>query len=179
MTGKLFERLSDGAHKLGFYVVRFNWRFFTNKTEPSEGLKTEAEDLSLILDHYSKRSGINRDTRVLASKSIGTRIAMLGPSDKVTANLLLTPNCSAENRFRDTYDPIYRQKTPAHIVISSTDPYCDISQIYGALKDFGSRVTIHTLSGDHNFVIGGPASTMNEDAAIQSSLNWLNVIRKP
>ncbi|MBI2070293.1 MAG: alpha/beta hydrolase [Elusimicrobia bacterium] len=177
MEGKIFEELAHGAAGLGYYVVRFNWGYIPKKSEPSADLSAEAKELDAVIEHFRKESKVDAGRVVLAAKSFGTKVAMLGPEQKARALLLLTPNCDAERTFRKTYQPVFASTKKAHVVISVNDPYCDINQIHEALKDLGSRVTVHTLFGDHNFVLKSAASDINEKAAIQSSLNWLRQVQ--
>ena len=173
MTGEIFERLAEGAAELGYFVVRFDWSFITAKTKASEDLRAESRDLVWIMRHFSRHKNVDKKRVILAAKSFGSRVAMIGAHKQAKALLLITPNCGRRRSFEDIYKPVLKRKKKTHIVISVDDPYCDVRQIYGALGRFGRNLTIHTLAGDHNFKLKGNESRRNEDAAIQSTLDWL------
>lgn len=174
MEGKIFAEIAKRAAKLGFYVVRFNWGFITNKDEVSEDLATEKNDLNQVLKYYLKQEYINKENVVILAKSFGSKIAMKSAYKKATSLLLVTPNCDKKNTFRKNYAPIFTHKIKTHIVISRTDPYCNVKQIYRALPALGKKVSVTIVEGDHNFQSKTPHSDMNEETAITAAVNWLN-----
>lgn len=175
MEQPLFDKLAKGAAKQGFLVVRFNWRYVAAGTQPSPDLSAEASDVEAVIDHFSTHKKADRNKVVIAAKSFGTRVLMKGPEKRGRALLLWTPNCDGGQTFRQLYAPLFDPDKPrtAHVAISAADPYCDVRQIYGALGELGSRVTIHTLSGGHNFESKDDPQGIVADAAIAGSLAWL------
>lgn len=172
-TQPIFERLAKGAEGLGYRVVRFEWDFFNAGKEPSKGFVQEAGQLSKLIESHRKGGKM-----VLAAKSFGVKVVMNGPEKLADALLLITPNCDDENTFRKAHAPIFSGNRPVNIPISVADPYCNVLQIHEAMRDLGTNVTLHTLAGDHNFKISGSTSTLNEDAAIQGMVAWLETVAK-
>ncbi len=78
MDGRLFERIANEAASLGYYVVRFNWSFTKQGVEPKLDLITEANELSSVMEHYTKEPFIDRKMVILAAKSFGSKVAMRG-----------------------------------------------------------------------------------------------------
>ena len=68
-------------------------------------------------------------------------------------HVLLTPNCSAEKPFAQTYDAVLHGSIDVSILISNDDPNCDIGQIYGTLQGLPKRPSFFATKGDHNFVV--------------------------
>ncbi len=175
MTGEIFENIAERASKLGFHVVSFNWSFITNKKDASTDLKKESEDLINIISYYKKEPYIDSLNITLVAKSFGSRVAMLGGYKEAQSVLLLTPNCDKKNTFFKTYEPVLKTSKNIHILISKDDPYCDVNQIHYSMKELKKdNITIHTLYGDHNFKLQNKKSLLNEKAAIDSAINWLN-----
>ena len=110
---------------------------------------------------------------VLAAKSFGSVVAARKAWRAVEGVLLWTPNSSRELLFADVYGDLLKSSTPTHIVISVTDPYGELSQLYDYLTNTSAAVTVHTLFGDHNFQTDPPDDGLNEDAAFAGSVNWL------
>lgn len=101
---------------------------------------------------------------------------MMGGHKKAHSLLLLTPNCDKKDTFRANYKPIFGLKKSVHVVLSKDDPYCDVDQIYEGMRGLNKKfVTLHTLSGDHNFKLTNSISKLNVEAALESSLNWLSL----
>jgi len=100
-----------------------------------------------------------------------------GPYRKASALLLWTPNCEAQ-RFRVNYKNLFSYGSEIHIIISKTDPYCSINEVYDSLNRFKWLPTILTVNGDHNFDTGDEKSALNINTVISSSRNFLNLIKK-
>jgi len=180
MDGRLFERIASEAASLGYYVVRFNWSFTKQGVEPKLDLMTEANELSAVIEHYSKEPFIDRKKVILVAKSFGSKVAMRGPYKAASAVLLITPNCDAKETFSEIYGPLLSGEKKLNITISTADPNCDVNQIYRSANSFDkNRVNIHTLYGGHNFE-NSDGRDFNENTAVSSMVNWLhNLILRP
>ncbi len=180
MDGRLFERIANEAASLGYYVVRFNWSFTKQGVEPKLDLMAEANELSAVREHYTKEPFIDRKRIILAAKSFGSKVAMRGPYKGASAVLLMTPNCDAKETFSEIYGPLLNGPKILNITISTSDPNCDVNQIYKSANSFDkNRVTIHTLYGGHKFE-NSDGRDFNENTAVSSMVNWLhNLILTP
>ena len=172
MKEHLFQRLAEEAVKQGYMVVRFDWEFFTKGEEPSENLESEASQLDQMIE-FSRSHPQSSGKVFLAAKSFGTVVAARKAWRSVEGVLLWTPNSNRELQFGDIYGDLLKSSTPTHIVISVTDPYGELSQLYDYLTNTSAAVTVHTLFGDHNFQTDPPDDGLNEDAAFAGSVNWL------
>lgn len=171
MDERLFSELAKQAAAAGFLAVRFNWGFAAKGAEPSKNFANEAADLNDVAQHYIRLNQTQKLKVFLAAKSMGSRAAMQAALTPYAGLLLLTPNCDKKDTFAKTYAPVFKAKRPVHIAISVDDPYCEVKQIYKSSEKLAPHLTLHTLKGDHNFVVDG--EYRNQNAAIASSLNWL------
>lgn len=176
MKEHLFQRLADEALDQGYIVVRFDWNFFTQGKEPSDGLEAEANQLDEQIE-FARSHPQSSGKVVLAAKSFGSVVAVRRAWRSVEGVLLWTPNSNKDLLFEDVYGPLLKSSTPTHIVISTTDPYGELSQLYDYLTNTSAAVTVHTLFGDHNFQTDPPDDGLNEDAAFAGSVNWLRRYR--
>lgn len=176
MSKKIFEDIAVKAAALGYFVVRFDWGFYTNKAEASSNLVREAKEFNLIhkniLKKYAKR--IETKNQVLLAKSFGSRVILKSDLKDFTAFLLVTPNCDRRNLFKMRYNNFLKSKKNLGILISTHDPYCSIEQIYQGVYRQKSNLSLMTVGGDHNFTSQTDHSEFNQNLAIQNAVNWLN-----
>ena len=149
MEKPLFQKIFKQALKSQFAVVRFNWDFFTNQKEPSQGLKAEAIQLEEMLEFLTDNHKIPARDIIVAAKSFGSQV-VIKIDPKLYGDLaLITPNCDKENIFLKRYDRVLKTKKKIQISISVNDPYCDLEQIYTALPSLNKEHSIYTLSLIH------------------------------
>lgn len=176
MKEHLFQRLAEEALAQGYMVVRFDWDFFTQGEEPDADLESETVELDKMIE-FSRSHPRSSGKVFLAAKSFGSVVAARRAWRSVEGVLLWTPNSNKDLLFGDVYGPLLKSSTPTHIVISVTDPYGELSQLYDYLTNTSASVTVHTLFGDHNFQTDPPDDGLNEDAAFAGSVNWLRRYR--
>lgn len=156
MKERLFTELSAQLTEAGFATVRFNWGSET-LLNPELELVKASEDLNKVVHYAQQRFGFTATNTVLVTKSFSTKA--LGESIALAhQHVLLTPNCSVEKPFSATYAEVLRSPAQVNILISNTDPNCDVAQIYGELQVLQKRPTLMTTKGDHNFVVTGAQS---------------------
>lgn len=175
ISGSLFEDLATAAAANGYFVVRFNWGFVTNRDKPSKDLSTEANDLKTVVNYFAGQKNVDSRRVLYVAKSFGAKVVMQKAYEKATGVVLLTPHCSAKELFSQTYGVIASKKVPTQIVISKDDPHCDVNHIYKSLGSLNKKyVTIHTLFGDHNFKTSkNEKKDLNRRLALDSVVNWL------
>ena len=173
MDGALFQQLAEAASEVGFYAVRFNWGFVTHKTEPSSGMKKENQQVVDLINYYKNQKRF-ADTKVLlVAKSFGSKIIMKGAYKNAQAVSLMTPNCSAEQTFAQTYGELLKSGKNVFISISLEDPYCDVTQIYQDARNWGKEISLYTADkGDHNF-ISTPKDHFGQYSAVTATVAWL------
>lgn len=151
MRERLFAELLTQLTEAGFVTVRFNWGTET-LFNPELELTKAAEDLNEVVHYAQQRYGFTTANTVIVTKSFSTKV--LGASIALAhQHVLLTPNCSVETTFSSTYAEVLRSSAQVNILISNTDPNCDVGQIYGELQVLQKRPALMTTKGDHNFVV--------------------------
>ena len=171
MDGILFEKIASLAVRKGYVVVRFNWIFFTQGSNPSKNFDEEASELKSIIEYYQKKYRVEAKNTVVAAKSFGSKILMKIPSTTYNALGLITPNCDKVNTFSSVYGKVLSSLKPIQISISTNDPYCEISQIYKETSKFKNNIRLYTSFGDHNFLLNG--NEENQDVFVNQFINWL------
>ena len=106
---------------------------------------------------------------------MGSLVAMQGAIDNINGLLLITPNCDKKKSFSQNYAALFKKKFPVHIVISKSDPFCSVTDIYKNTPKLNKRVTLSIMAGgDHDFESMTEHSQRNVNTAIADSVNWLN-----
>lgn len=172
MEKPLFSKLAKAAKNEGYTVVRFNWKFFTNNSSPSEDLKEEAIELSNIILKYQKELKFSSKNTVVLAKSFGSKVLSKAPPSLYSDLALVTPNCSKQNQFYETYKKVFIRNKRIQISISLNDPYCDVKQIYSVIQRLGRNVSIYTTYGDHNFSLNKKPN--NQNNMVSAITNFLN-----
>lgn len=175
MEKPLFSKLANAAKNEGYTVVRFNWKFFTNSSSPSEDLKEESFELSNILLKTQKELNFSSKNTVVLAKSFGSKVLAKTPPSLYSDLALVTPNCSEQNQFFETYKKIFIKDKKIQISISLDDPYCDVKQIYSVIQTLGGNVSIYTTYGDHNFSLN--KNPNNQNNMVSAITNFLNNIQ--
>lgn len=151
MQERLFEGLAQNLSRQGLIVVRFNWDSQT-LSDPALELQKAAEDVKNVVSQAQRYFRAGPQHTILISKSFSTKA--LGPSlGLAKAQVLLTPNCSAEAPFAKTYEQFLQHTNfKTSIFISNEDPYCDVRQIRQAKIQTPNPPELYLTHGDHNFV---------------------------
>jgi hypothetical protein len=152
MKERLFAELAERLTGQGYVTVRMNWSPETLQV-PELEIQRASDDIQQVVLAAQSEFGFNADQTVLISKSFSTKA--LGPSlGLAKKHFLLTPNCSAEAPFLNTYGKVLSwPNIELSLIISNEDPYCDVNQIRQTLNSLGRSSWLWTTHGDHNFVL--------------------------
>lgn len=168
MQERLFSGLAAQLNNAGFYTVRFNWKESTLAV-PEQELVQAAKDLNEVTKYYQQKLGITAPYTAIVTKSFSTK-ALLPSVQLARHHVLLTPNCSVEAPFKNTYqDILLNPEIALSIFISNEDPNCDVRQIQDTLRSMTRLPTLYLTRGDHNFVLTSGASQnyLFQDQTIQ------------
>lgn len=157
MHERLFVELANSLARQGFVAVRFNWAADT-LLEPAFEQQKAARDIQFILANAQRVFGFKAQQTVLITKSFSTKSIenLLGLAK---FHILLTPNCSKEAPFFKTYGNVLNKLSGnLKIIISESDPYCNVNEIRQTLALLKKPELLSTTKGDHNFVIIDPNS---------------------
>lgn len=171
MGERLFAELAAHLTAEGYVTVRFNWSPDTF-LDPQLELARAARDIYNMTVFSQNFFKIRSEKTVLISKSFSTK-AIVPSIQLARTHILLTPNCSAEQPFKQTYQNILDWPgISLRIIISNEDPYCQVDEIrktLGAQAKLGLLLMTH---GDHNFVLTTPTTNQSsyeyQDQVIQS-----------
>lgn len=152
MNERLFAELAKKLKEQGYLAVRFNWSPDTLQV-PDLEMKRAARDIYYVVKAAQAYYGFSAQKTVLISKSFSTKA--LDPSLSLArTQILLTPNCSAEAPFRNTYAHILARKDiKLRMIISANDPYCKVEEIRQTLGPIQKLALLGVTGGDHNFVV--------------------------
>lgn len=152
MQERLFALLAETLANRGFLTVRFNWSSDTLQA-PEQEIQRAARDIQSVTSNAQRAFGFGPTQTILISKSFSTK-AVATSLSLAKNHILLTPNCSAEAPFYQTYRNIlHKSDIRLKMVISVDDPYCNVNEIYQTLNAIGRPQLVATTKGDHNFVV--------------------------
>lgn len=163
MQERLFTLLAETLASRGFLTVRFNWSSDTLQA-PEFELQRAAREIQSVTLNSQRTFGFRPEQTILISKSFSTKA--IDPSLSLAKiHILLTPNCSVEAPFQQTYRNILQQSNiRLKMVISVDDPYCNVNEIYQTLNAIGRTQLLATTKGDHNFVVLNSATGISSFA---------------
>lgn len=179
MHERLFSSLAETLTNRGFITVRFNWASETFQN-PQLEIQKAAKDIQNVISSAQKEFGFTPEQTTLISKSFSTK-AIDSSLSLAKSHILLTPNCSAEAPFHQTYKNIL-QNSDIHLkmIISVDDPYCDVAEINQTLNAIDKPQLLMTTKGDHNFVISQPSTCYAyQDFVVESVTDFVTGFSKP
>lgn len=154
----------------GFFVVRFEWAYFTAKKEPAPDLSTEIEDLEAAIAYAKGLEGVRKV--IVAGKSLGSVAALLRAekkSDDLAGVALLTfsihPPGQSANIVPEA-EKVANLKLPVLIVCGDHDDRCEPSALYGLAASCETPPTVVIVPGDHGFKEGDDAAKEQENVAL-------------
>ncbi len=156
MEERLFTRIAQSLAQRGLIVMRFNWNAVTFQ-DPAREVTRASADVLTAVNEARAAYGFSSEKTAIISKSFATKSLglVLGAAK---AQVLLTPNCSSDAPFADTYAPLLQLVgVKLSIAISTEDPYCDANQIVQTVANIAKPPRLFLTHGDHNFVAKNPA----------------------
>ncbi len=195
----LTEGLAKKIAEQGSAAIRFNWNYYSNKSQPSADLSHEAEDLATIVQFAKINPRFESEKIVIAGKSLGSVVAhQVFQSDaELKALILMTPVCTSnwdENGNRlptpvpsgpENYPGLQETTRPVVIALGSKDLLCSLPMLYDFLGKSTTSIPTVVLGGDHSLNIGpwdDPAfearNAENINMANEMITHWIDLILK-
>ena len=180
MQERLFSAMAKKLRESGYTTVRFNWSAKT-LTEPELELTRASEDMYKVITEAQTKFNVSAEKTILISKSFSTK-ALSASVSLAKTHIMLTPNCTADTTFEQTYsDILSNDAISLSMMISNEDPNCDVRQIHGALAKLSRLPGLFTTRGDHNFVLrtsDGQSNFTFQDQVIELVSKQIEAIRE-
>ena len=154
----------------GFFVVRFEWAYFTAKKEPAPDLSTEIEDLEAAIAYAKKIEGVRRV--IVAGKSLGSIAALLRAgkkADDLAGVALLTfpiHEPGVPGRVFPEAEKVANLKLPVLILCGDKDDLCEPGALYALAATCPTPPTVVIVPGDHGMKEGDDTSKEQENVAL-------------
>ncbi len=195
--GALFETLGNLGDGEKLAVVRFEWSYCNSNPSqptPSADLKNEIEDFKTVLEFAKSHAAIDKNSIILAGKSLGSLVSYSVFANEPSAKglILFTPICSYTtddngnllpeplNVCDDNYPKIKEDKRPVLMTMGNGDSLCLIPVLYDFLKDSKGNIAIVVAGGDHGFrskdsagAVDKAKTQKNINSVVTSALNWV------
>jgi predicted alpha/beta-hydrolase family hydrolase len=145
-------RLADA----GVLALRFEWRTFAARREPSTDGSAESEDLATAVAFARAVPGIEHV--VVGGKSLGAGIAarhaVVAAPGTVAGLVLLTPSLHDEGAraaLRPTAHDLPRVAVPTLVVCGDVDPICDLRVLFPLVARCARPPRVVNVPGGHGF----------------------------
>lgn len=155
----------------GFFVVRFEWAYFTAKKAPAPDLSTEIEDLEAAITYARKNiEGVRKV--IVAGKSLGSIAALLRAerkADDLAGVALLTlpiHNRGESAKIFPEAEKLAALKTPVLVLCGDKDDLCEPAALYGLVAGCTPPPTVVIVPGDHGMKEGDDTSKEQENVAL-------------
>jgi predicted alpha/beta-hydrolase family hydrolase len=166
----LLKACAERLASEGFFVVRFEWAYFTAKKEPAPDLSTEIEDLEAAIGYAKKLAGVKKV--IVAGKSLGSIAALLraeAKADDLAGVALLTfpihpPGEPA--RIQPAAEKLAALKLPVLVLCGDQDPGCAPGALYGLAASCPVQPSVVIVPGDHGFKEGDDTAREQENVAL-------------
>lgn len=176
----LIKDLADRAVEDGFAVIRFNWTFFTTKTQPSADGSVELADIAAAIQMAKQIPAVDSTRIFLAGKSMGSVLAYhsFRMHPELRACVLLTPIIPETGMGPSYYPGLAEEDRRVAFILGDNDIYnCSLPNLYDYLASVGKAIPVVVLSGGHSFeeAIEGAELVQQESTAlaVETSLYWL------
>jgi dienelactone hydrolase len=175
-------RLCELAAERGLVAVRFDWAYTDAKSAPSAGLVNELVEMQAVVDWLRRHPRVDGSQILITGKSLGSivawRLAQRDP--EILGVALLTPVIPERDGGARYYSGLTMEKRPVAILVGSNDPQnCPIPNLYYAVKDASSNVSVLVVPGDHGLEVadaltsdGSPQNCDNIEAAMRVLVEW-------
>lgn len=167
MDQSLFVDMAVASARQGYWVLRFNWRYYTAGKSRGENIDAEAQDLIEAISFLNDKANGNQPL-MLIGKSLGSVVVARVAKETHSPSILLTPICRSGPSFKETY-----QHTGKIMVMISgdKDPLCKHQILY---NNSNSSNKIVIVKGDHGYNSQSrEQSVRNKSLVLKTVSYWL------
>lgn len=154
----LIKGFAEEAAKNGFASVRFNWGYFTAKSNPSEDGNKEFGDMENIIAMVKQNPKIDSTRIYIAGKSMGSLFAYYSFQEhkEFKGCILLTPLLSKAEEGNNYYADLTIEKRPVAFILGDRDTsMCKLVELYKYLGTCEQNISVVALAGAHGIQIEG------------------------
>ena len=176
----LIKDMSSLAVQEGFVVIRFNWSFFTAKSQPSADGSAELADIEAAITMAKQIPSVDSTRIYLVGKSMGSIIAYHAFRSHLELRgcILLTPIIPEKGMGSAYYPGLAEEERQLAFILGDKDIYnCALPNLYDYLATVGKAIPTVVLSGAHSFEEAAEGSEEinreNNSMAIETSVYWL------
>lgn len=172
----LVKDLAERLRSVGIATVRFDWIFFTKKESPSEGRKTEQDQIESALDHLKTNGRIDKNRLGIVGKSLGSVVAWSAFRNRSDAKavVMLTPIMPDEETALRLHPGLEVEHRDAVWIIGDNDAEnCSLPVIYKIAGIAKAKSRVVVLEGGHSFERSREDSAPeNSKFAIEAASYW-------
>ena len=158
--------ISQEAARQGYLAVRFDWRFYTAKGDPSPDLANEESDLAGVHARATKHERADPNKTFVVGKSLGSLVAwrFSQKTDSVWGSAMLTPilpNFETAGQYYPGFESLAK---PTVFVVGDTDTEnAPIGEVYKFAAASTPMLKLLTFGGEHTLSIGLVRGADTED----------------
>lgn len=187
MNAPIIKGLADKAVRDGIIAVRFDYAYFTSKTEPSKGLTDESDQLTAVIEEAMKDPRVDPKRVIIAGKSLGSVVAhhVFSQNASYLGEILLTPLIAHQEDGERFYPNLSISGRPAVLIVGNADTEnAPLGVVYNYLKDASRKIMLDIVAGNHDLELGGNgpqykrANAVNVDAALEMAEYWVRLIAR-
>jgi predicted alpha/beta-hydrolase family hydrolase len=153
----LCKAVCEEAASRGYLAVRFDWRFYSAKGDPSAGLVDEEADLAGVHAWASQHERADPKKTFVVGKSLGSLVAwrFAQKTESVFGSVVLTPIMPTFEEA-ETYYPGYQTLVkPTVFVVGDSDlDNAPLGEVYRLAAASTPALKLVVTGGDHTLSIG-------------------------
>ena len=176
MERSLFQKIALNFREQGFITLQFNWRFYSQKTNPSDDFVNEIQGLKTCLAYLRSLHEVNKNEIFVIGKSLGSLVGIdvASSSPDFKGLVLLTVALHPPHgpyEFHPKIEKLREIKIPVSIITGEKDPICKSEMLHKLLTNLPHNIPVFTVPGDHQFRGKTEEETgSNEDLVVEHVL---------
>lgn len=148
MHNNVVTGVQETLAEAGFATLRFNFRGVRHSTGHLAGPEKDAEDVSLVAEHFSGKMVANIENKAIIGYSYGSVAGLAAgmENEAVSALVAIAPPVNAFNM-----DFIGAIKQPLLVIAGDMDAFCSIDELKKTLPE---QARLEVLGGVDHFYTG-------------------------
>lgn len=179
MDKPLMQRTAERLAERGFLALRFNWDFYSNRTQRAPALRNEIEDLEAALAYVREDRQVDRERVFVVGKSLGALTAIeVAASDTELAGLVILTFAMHDQGKPEAVRPVARKivqlKLPIFVVGGDNDPLCNTDALNELLGECNPKPETFIVPGNHTIETDSRETTEQSiGRCVDAIVDWL------